>query len=124
MLDKIASIILVLVGIINILPIMVFFSPKQTERLYGLTLEGETLEILIRHRGVLLSIVGIALIVVAAKPEFRMFAISLAFISKIVFIFLTLTTNNYATQLKQVALIDVGAMVLLGTVLMIHFYKK
>ena len=91
MLNKIASIILVLVGIINILPVMVFFSPKQTERLYGLTLEGETLEILMRHRGVLLSIVGVALIFAAVKPEYRILAITLAFISKIAFIFLIAT---------------------------------
>jgi hypothetical protein len=124
MLDKIASIILVLVGIINILPVMVFFSPKQTERLYGLTLKGETLSILMRHRGVLLSIVGIALITAALKPEFRVFAIALALISKITFIFLVWTSGNYASELKQVALIDVGSMVLLGIVLGIHFWGK
>jgi len=122
MLDKIASIILVIVGIINILPIMVFFSPSQTKKLYGLTLEGETLTLLMRHRGVLLSIVGIALIVAAFKADYRVFAISLAFISKITFIFLVWTSTNYATQLKQVALIDVGAMVLLIAVLGIHFF--
>ncbi len=124
MLDKVASIILVLVGIINILPIIVFFSPKQTERLYGLTLEGETLTLLMRHRGVLLSIVGIALITAAFKPEYRILAIALAFISKIAFIFLILTTENYASELKQVALTDVGAMGLLILVLGIHFYGK
>ena len=124
MLDKIASIILVVVGIINILPVMVFFSPKQTERLYGLSLEGETLEILMRHRGVLLSIVGIALITAAVKPEYRILAIALAFISKITFIFLVYSSADYASELKQVALIDVGAMVMLGVVLGIHFWGK
>lgn len=68
--------------------------------------------------------VGIALIIAALKPEFRILAIALALISKLTFIFLVLTTPAYASELKQVALIDVGAMVLLGGVLIIHFYGK
>lgn len=124
MLDKIASIILVIVGIINILPIMVFFSPSQTKKLYGIPLEGETLTLLMRHRGVLLSIVGIALIVSAFKTDYRIFAIALAFISKATFIFLITTSSNYAVELRQVALIDVGAMILLAVVLGIHYFGK
>ncbi len=71
-----------------------------------------------------MSIVRIALIIAALKPEFRIFAIALAFISKITFIFLVWTSANYAAELKQVALIDVGALVLLSIVLGIHFYGK
>ena len=123
MLDKIASIILVIVGIINILPIMVFFSPSQTNKLYGISLEGETLTLLMRHRGVLLSIVGISLIFAAFKPEYRVFAITLAFISKITFIFLFWTSTNYAIELNKVAWIDVGALLGLIVVLGIHNTK-
>ena len=32
MLDKIVAVLLIIVGIINILPIMVFFSPDQTKK--------------------------------------------------------------------------------------------
>lgn len=124
MLDKIATIILVLVGLINIAPIIVFFSPSQAQKLYGITLEGETLSVLMRHRGVLLSIVGIALIVAAFKTEYRMLAIVLAFVSKIAFIFLVWATTNYAAELNKVAWIDVGAMVALLVVLGIHFYAE
>jgi flagellar biosynthesis protein FliQ len=106
------------------MPVMVFFSPNQTKRLYGINLEGETMTLLMRHRGVLLSIVGIALIVSAFKADYRIFAIALAFISKIAFIFLIATSNNYAAELKQVALIDVGALILLLAVLGIHYFGK
>ena len=123
MLDKIASIILVIVGIINILPIMVFFSPSQTRKLYGISLEGETLTLLMRHRGVLLSVVGVALIVSALKADYRLFVIALAFISKIAFIFLILTSTNHAIELNKVAWIDAGAMAGLIVVLVIHYTK-
>ena len=124
MTDKIASIILVIVGIINIFPIIVFFDSTKTAKLYGVPIEGESLIILMRHRGVLLSLVGLFLIFAAFKPEFRIFAIAVALISKLAFIFLTFTASNYTSEVRQVALIDVGAIVLLLVVLGIHFYGK
>lgn len=124
MLDKIASIILVIVGIINLLPLVVFFDSNKTVKLYGIPIEGESLIILMRHRGVLLSLVGLTLIFAAFKPEFRIFAVTLAIISKLAFIFLVFTTSNYTAEVRQVALIDVGAIVLLLAVLGIHFYAK
>lgn len=122
--ERFIQIILVIVGIINILPIMVFFDAGKTAKLYGLPIEGESLTILMRHRGVLLSLVGIALIAAAFKTDYRILAISLALISKFAFIFLTFTSANYSAEIKQVALIDVGAIVLLIVVLGLHFYSK
>ena len=122
--DKIASIILVIIGIINLLPLIVFFDSGRTVKLYGIPIEGESLIILMRHRGVLLGLVGLTLIFAALKPEFRIFAVTLAIISKLAFIFLVFTTSNYTAEVRQVALIDVGAIVLLLAVLGIHFYAK
>lgn len=122
--NKIASIILAIVGIINLLPLIVFFDASKTVRLYGVPIEGESLAILMRHRGVLLGIVGIALLAAAFKPELRILAIALALISKFAFIFLTFTAANYSPEIRQVALIDVGAIVLLLVVLGIHFAGK
>ncbi len=124
MLNKIASIILFLVGIINILPIIVFFDSTKTVSLYGVPIEGESLIILMRHRGVLLGIVGSILIYAAFKPEFRLFAIALALISKLAFMFLTFTAPDYTSQIRQVAIIDTSAIVLLMTVLGIYFYAE
>jgi hypothetical protein len=124
MLDKIASILLFIVGIINILPIMVFFDASKALKLYGFSLEGESLTILMRHRGVLLSLVGIALIAAAFKSEYIALAISLAFISKITFIFLTFTSASYTPEVQKVALIDIGSIVLLLISIGLHFYSK
>ncbi|MGD9561876.1 MAG: hypothetical protein AB7F88_06625 [Pyrinomonadaceae bacterium] len=124
MTDKIVSAILVIVGIINLIPVAVFFDPTKTARFYGLPVAGTDLTILMRHRGVLLAIVGIALIAAALKPEFRVFAVSLALISKLAFIYLTFTAAGYNAEIRQVALIDVGAIVLLLAVLGIQFFAK
>ncbi len=122
MLDKIALIILVIVGIINILPIIVFFDSTKTAKLYGVTVDGESLIILMRHRGVLLSLVGLVLIFAAFNPEFRIFAVTIALISKSAFIYLSLTTSNYTGEIKKVALTDVGAIVLLLISSFIYLY--
>jgi hypothetical protein len=124
MLDKIISGILLLVGIINLVPVIVFFDVTKTAKLYGVPVEGESLTILMRHRGVLLGIVGLALISAAFKPEYRILAIGLALISKFAFLFLTFAGQNYTPEIKQVALIDVGAIILLVVVLGLHFYKQ
>jgi hypothetical protein len=124
MLDKVASIILVIVGIINLLPLIVFFDSTKTVKLYGIPIEGESSIILMRHCGALLGLVGAALIGAAIKPEFIIFAIAAALISKLAFIFLTFTASNYTNEVRQVASIDVGSIVLLLAVLGIHLYSK
>ncbi len=122
MLEKITSILLFIVGIINLLPIIVFFDSTKTVKLYGVPIEGESLIILMRHRGVLLSLVGIALLTAAFKSEYIYLAVGLALISKIAFIFLTFTSANYTSEIQKVALIDIGAIVLLLIALGFHFY--
>ena len=122
--NYVTSGILGIVGIINLLPLIVFFDASKTAKLYGVPIDGESLTILMRHRGVLLSLIGIALIVAAFKSEYRILAISLALISKITFIFLTFSTENYTSEIKQVAQIDVAAIILLLFALGFHFYSK
>lgn len=122
--NKIISGILLIVGIINLLPLIVFFDASKTAKLYGVPIEGESLLILMQHRGVLLSLVGIALIASAFKPDYRILAIGLALISKFAFIFLTFSAENFTSEIKQVALIDVGAIILLLFALGFHFYGK
>ena len=123
MADKIATVILFIVGVINLLPMIVFSDATRTAELYGLPIEGESLMILMRHRAVLLGLVGFALIAAAVKPEFRILAIALALISKFAFVFLTFTHSNYTVEVRQVALIDVGAIVLLIAALIVHFWR-
>lgn len=124
MLGKTVAVILFIVGIINLLPLIVFFDSTKAVKLYGVPIDGESLTILMRHRAVLLGLVGSALILAAFKSEFRLFAIALALISKLTFIFLTFTASGYTAEVRQVALIDVGAIVLLLVVLGIHFFAK
>lgn len=124
MIDKIVSVILVIVGIINFFPVIVFFDSSKTLKLYGLPIEGENLTILMRHRGVLLAIIGIALITAALKSEYIILAISLALISKFAFIFLMFTATNVSPEIRQVGSIDIGAIILLLAAFGLRFWAK
>lgn len=124
MTDKIVAGILFLVGVVNLLPVVVFFDASQTARLYGVPIEDASLTILMRHRGVLLAIVGIALIAAVFKSEYRTLAVGLALVSKIAFVFLTFSASGYSAEVRQVALIDVAAIVLLLTALALNFYDR
>jgi hypothetical protein len=122
--EKIASILLFIVGIINLLPIVAFFDINKTESLYGIKINGESLEVLMRHRGVLLALLGAGLIYSVFKPEFRLPIIIAAFISKIVFIFLTYSTSNVSAEVGRVALIDAVSIIVLLVVLVIDFSTR
>jgi len=52
------------------------------------------------------------------------FAIAVAFVSKLAFIFLTFFANVYTNEIRQVALIDVGAILLLMFVAALHFFPR
>ena len=123
-LQAINSVLIFIIGIVNILPIMVFFDITRVEGLYGVKIEGESLQLLMRHRAILLALLGTALIYSVFKPEFRLPIIIAALVSKFVFIFLTYTTTNVSAEVGKVALIDVVSIGVLVTVLVIEFWAK
>lgn len=125
MTDRIVAGIFVIVGIVNLLPAIVFFDSSKSLKLYGVSLEAENLSILMRHRGILLALVGAMLIYAAFKPEFRIFAVCAALASKLTFLYLTLFSgSDYSAEIRQVALIDVGAIVALVAALAMHLWAK
>ena len=123
-LQTVNAILIFIIGIVNILPIMAFFDISKTESLYGIRINGESLEVLMRHRGVLLALLGTGLIYSVFKPEFRLPIIIAALISKFVFIFLTYSTANVSPEVRKVALIDIVSIVVLFTVLAIEFWAN
>ena len=50
--------IMLLVGLINFAPIIGVLSQEQLEKLYGIPIQGQDMLILMRHRAVLLGLVG------------------------------------------------------------------
>ena len=55
------SIPLLLVAALNLVPGVVALRPKRTEDLYGIAMDGSALALAMRHRAVLLALVGLLL---------------------------------------------------------------
>lgn len=118
------TILLFIIGIINILPIVAFFDISKTESLYGIKISGESLEVLMRHRGVLLALLGTGLIYSVFRPEFRLPIIIAALISKSIFVFLSYTASDVTAEIGKVALIDIVSIVILLAVLAIEYLAR
>lgn len=118
--DRFVPIVLIAVGILNLLPGVVALAPDRVQVLYGITIDGSTLAVLLRHRAVLLALVGMALIWGAVSPKVRIPALIAALISKLTFLALWWATPDTGAPLARVAFVDVVALVLVGAVLAIE----
>ena len=111
---------LVIVGLINAIPIIGVMSADVLSSLYGMSLLDGDLLILMRHRAVLLGIVGAFLIASAFNPRIRLAAIIAGFVSMGSFILLVSIAPEHGQKLHKVMMIDVIAIVALTVVVFIQ----
>jgi hypothetical protein len=92
--------------------------------LYGVELVGEDLAIMIRHRGVLLGLLGAALIYAAFRRDLVVPVIVAAIVGKLAFLSLVWTEANHSPEVGQVAAFDIAAIVLLLIAAAAHLTSK
>lgn len=109
-LRHLATALLLAVGAINLLPGVVAIEPGATMRLYGIALAGDDLVMLMRHRAVLLAVVGALLVLAAFRPSLRLTAIAVALASKSAFLLLYALAPALQPAIARVALIDAVAI--------------
>lgn len=114
--------LVVLVGVLNLTPAIVFFAPERSLALYAIELDEPNLSIVMRHRAVMLGLLGLALIYGALKKEFLVPAIVAALIGKAAFLFLVYTSTGANAEIGRVALFDFGAIAVLLTALGLHVF--
>jgi hypothetical protein len=108
---------LVLIGavaLLNLVPGVVALVPGRTAALYGFVVEGPALSLAIRHRAVLLALVGLLLGISLVDARWLPAALLVALVSKLSFLLLFALTGPHGPPMRRVALADVGALVLLG----------
>ncbi|MFD4641750.1 hypothetical protein ACFWN2_30905 [Lentzea sp. NPDC058436] len=106
--------LLVLAGLINVVPGAGAVAPESMPAAYGVEIEGVDLEVLLRHRAVLLALVGVLAIVSAFRPALRPAAITGNAVSMGTFLLLVLTTPAVNQQVVRVAQVDAAALVVLA----------
>jgi hypothetical protein len=101
-----------IVALINLLPGIGVWSATRLESLYGVPLPEANLVILMRHRAVMLAIVGALLAYAALRPPLRPVAVAAGLLSMLSFVAIAFLGEPNAL-LRRVAVVDVVASVLL-----------
>ncbi|MBW0275225.1 hypothetical protein ATM97_08740 [Nocardia sp. MH4] len=110
--EVVGAVLLVVVGLVHVLPGVVAIAPGRAATAYGTDVPNRDLELLLRHRAVLLALVGIGLIVGAFVPSARPVTIAAGILSTGSFLVLTMAIGPRALDARtlRVARIDVGAL--------------
>ncbi|MFI0803259.1 hypothetical protein SAMN04489729_7855 [Amycolatopsis lurida] len=111
---RLGQALLVAVGLINVVPGAGAVSPGAMRSAYGVEVGSADLEVLLRHRAVLLALAGAFVIVSAFRPALRRAAIAGGAVSMGSFLLLALTTTPVNEQVLRVAQVDAAALLLLA----------
>lgn len=99
------------VGLIKAYPAIVVLQPGQLARLYRLEAQRADLTVLLRHRGLMLGLIGGFLIAAALVPTWRYPAAAIGLASMIGFVALLGSSSDRA--LRRIASIDLVATAIL-----------
>ena len=106
--------LLIVVGLINILPVLGVLSADRLAQAYGVPVAAADLEILLRHRALLFGVLGGFILYAAVLPAFQPAAMTMAAISMVGFALLVWSVGGYNANLARVLAIDVVGIVCLA----------
>ena len=105
--------LLIVVGLLNLAPVLGVLSVARLEQLYGLTIDHGDLGILMRHRALLFGLLGAFIIASAFQQVLRPTAIVGGFVSMLGFIVIALPGRPYGAAIHKLVLADAFGSVLL-----------
>lgn len=114
---KIASFLLIIVGIIHVLPLVGVIGADKIQALYGIHVQDPNLESLMRHRAILFGLLGLFIVYAASQARLQALALICGFISAGAFVGIAWSTGRYNDSIGKVVLIDVlaiGCLIMAG----------
>ena len=105
---------------LNLVPGVVALRPQRTEELYGFPIDGPALALAMRHRAVLLALVGVLLAIAAFDDAWLRPSLLVAVVSKVSFLALFAMTRPHAAPMRRVAIADVAALAVLALAVALH----
>ena len=119
---KVISVLLLITGLINFLPVIGVLSSGQINGLYGLEINNRDLMILLRHRALLFGIIGGFVIYSAFKRHYQLASILMMLVSMLGFLFILHIEGSSNYALAKIALVDVIGIVLALIALMLKLF--
>lgn len=113
---------LVMVGLINLYPVIGVLSAERLNSLYGIALEDLNLIILMRHRAVLFGLLGGFMIFAAFKPAWQTLACWAGLASMLAFVAIAYSTGGYGQAVGRVVSADLYASIGLAAALTMRHY--
>ena len=104
------SAMLIVVAIIHLLPVSGVFGGERLMALYGISITGADVEILMRHRAVLFGLLGLFFLVAAFRPALQAMAFAGGFVSVLSFLYLATAVGGYNAQVARVFTADLLAL--------------
>ena len=124
MTSKIITLLIVVVGIINFIPIIGVLSSDLLTKLYGINIQDNNMLILMKHRALLFGITGGFIIYAAFQPTLHKMAFIIGFISMLGFVAIALQTGQYNSLLSRIVIVDIVASAFLFIAVILSFLNK
>ena len=115
---------LIVVGVIHLIPISGALGVGRLNSLYGISITGPDLSILMRHRAVLFGLLGLFSIYASIKPPLQIIALTAGTVSVGSFLYLAHATGGYNEELRRIFIADLVAAVFLVTGFAGYFVSK
>lgn len=109
---------LIAASLIHLLPAIGMISAARLTRLYGVAPADPTIVLLLRHRAVMFSILGVVFGAAAFVPALRVPAAILSLVTMLSFVWLA-KGHSHGPAIRRVVRVDVGVSVLVGAALLV-----
>ena len=118
------SILLIIVGVINFLPVIGVLSAETLSGAYSVDLIGNDIVILMRHRALLFGVVGGFILYSVFKPSYQSAAIVMAAISMLGFLYFVWAAGDYNASMSKIAIIDLVGNICLAIVATLKYASR
>lgn len=111
-------------GLLNIYPLVGVISADHLTGLYGGNFASPDIQTLMRHRAVMLGLVGVLMLFAAFRSSLQLLAATLGLVSMSSFVILAYSIGDTGPEIGKVAIADIAGAVAVAIVLVIVAWDR